>query len=472
MTRTRPSAALALFVVLVLPVLGAPAPAGAQDTGSADFSRFVALGDSLGAAFTSGGLARGAQEDSVPALVARQATGATIEQPLVSGPGIPPLLQLQSLAPLVIAPLPGLGQPLNLDLPRPYDNLSVPGFDVGEALRDRDRPGDDLASLILRLDATMLEQALALEPTFALVWLGNNDVLSAATSGRVVEGVTLTPVNQFTDDYTTLVGALANAGADLALATIPDVTAIPFVTTIPPVVVDPATGEPVPGPGGEPIPLLGPGGRPLGPNDRVLLTASELLAQGIGIPAALGGTGQGLPDDVVLSAPEVDAIQARVAAFNQVIRETASQVGAAVADVNALLNRGATSGFNFGGITFTSEFVTGGLISLDGVHATPLGYALAANEFIRAINETYGADVPPVDLSPFLFGEDASAIPSIPGAAVSSVLFTERAGRSLLDVLGVAGTAGEGDGGDGPAGAAPGRPGPEERPVIPAARIR
>lgn len=471
MIRTRPSAALAVFVLLILPVLGGPAPAGAQDTGSADFSRFVALGDSLGAAFTSGGLARGAQEDSVPALVARQATGATLEQPLVSEPGIPPVLQLQSLSPLVIAPLPGLGQPLNLDLPRPYDNLSVPGFDLGEALRDRARPGDDLASLILRTPATMLEQALALEPTFALVWLGNNDVLGAATSGRVIEGVTLTPVGQFTEDYTTLVGALAGAGADLVLATIPDVTAIPFVTTIPPVVVDPTTGEPVLGPGGDPVPLLGPGGEPLGPDARVLLTASDLLAQGIGIPAALGGTGQGLPDEVVLSGSEVATIRARVASFNQVIRETATQVGAAVADVNGILDRAATSGFNFGGITFTSELVTGGLISLDGVHATPLGYAVAANEFIRAINETYGAEIPPVGLSPFLFGEDASAIPSLPGAAVSQALFTEGAGRSLLDVLGVSGIAGGGGDGDGPTGSRPVLRAPGQGPSLPA-RIR
>lgn len=468
MTRTRPSTAFSLALLLVVAVLAAPAPAGAQDTGSADFSRFVALGDSLGAAFTSGGLVRGAQEDSVPALVARQATGAAIEQPLVSEPGIPPLLRLQSLSPLVIAPLPGLGQPLELDLPRPYDNLSVPGFDVGDALRSRERPGDDLASLILRADAKMLEQALALQPTFALVWLGNNDVLSAATSGRVVEGVTLTPLDRFEDDYTTLVGALANAGADLALATIPDVTAIPFVTTIPPVVVDPATGEPVPGPGGEPIPLLGPGGRPLGPDDRVLLTASPLLEQGIGIPAQLGGTGEGLPDEAVLSATEVDAIRARVAGFNQVIRATADQLGAAVADVNALLDRAATTGVNLGGVTFTSEFVTGGLISLDGVHATPLGYAVVADEFIRAINETYGARIPPVDLFPFLFGEDASAIPSIPGAVVSGVQFSEQAGRSLLEVLGVAGAATGGGDDEGPAGGEPGRPAPGERPVIPA----
>lgn len=429
MTRIRPLAILVLALTLL--AAGAAVPAHAQDTGSADFSRFVAVGDSLGAGFLSGGLVVGAQEDSVPALVARQATGRTIEQPLASEPGIPALLRLVNIAPLQIVQLPGNGQPLNLGLPRPYDNLSVPGFRVGDAVRTV--TGNPVIDLVLRGLGTQLQQALALQPTFALVWLGNNDVLAAATSGVVIDGVTLTPVAQFQADYATVVNALRGAGADLVLANLPDVSSIPFVTTIPPVVVNPNTGEPVPGPGGQPIPLIGPNG-PLGPNDRVLLPASEALAQGIGIPAALGGTGQPLPDSLVLSAGEVNRIQDRVNAYNGIIRDLASQTGSALADVNALLRQANTGGFNIGGITFTADYLTGGSFSLDGVHPSPLGYAVAANEFLRAINATYGADVPPVDLFPFVFGDDASAIPSIPGA-VHDFVFTGAASRQLQEVL-------------------------------------
>lgn len=461
-TRLRTIAHFALAVALLATLV--VVPAGAQDTGSADFTRFVAIGDSLGAGFVSGGLVRGAQEDSVPALVARQATGVQIEQPLVSEPGIPPLLRLVSLSPLVVAPLPGQGQPLNLGLQRPYDNLSVPGFRIGDALRTV--TGNPVIDIVLRGQGTQLQQALALQPTFALVWLGNNDVLAAATSGRVIEGVTLTPVAQFEADLTAIVGAFQAVGADVALANLPDVTSIPYVTTVPPVVVNPATNQPVLGPGGNTIPILGPNG-PLGNGDRILLPASAKLAQGIGIPAAIGGTGQPLSDADVLSVAEVNTIQARVNAFNAIIAAVANQTGSALADINGLLRQLASTGVNIGGITFTENYVTGGAFSLDGVHPAPLGYAVAANEWIRAINATYGADIPPVDLFPFLFGSDASAIPSIPGA-VTEFVFTRRAAKQLQDALRVwepAPVAGGGGGG----GETPGKPGkgPRKPPVKP-----
>lgn len=427
--RLRSVVVLALAAV----VLAAGLPAAAQNTGSAGFTRFVALGDSLGAGFVSGGLVRGAQEESVPALIARQATGTDIKQPLVSEPGLPPLLRLTSLAPLRVVRLPGEGQALSTP---PFQNLSVPGYRVGDAIRDRDRGPTDLASYILANNqvTTQLEWALLQQPTFALVWLGNNDVLAAATSGIVIDGVTLTPVAQFEADYTTIVGALKGAGADLALATLPDVTSIPYVTTVRPVLVDPASNQPVLGPGGNTIPLIGPDG-PLGPSDRVLLPATAKLAVGIGIPTFAGGTGVPLGDEDVLSGAEVNTIQNRVNAFNAIIRETANQTGSALAEINALLREVASDGYDIGGITFTEDFVTGGTFSLDGVHPTPLGYAVAANVFLEAINETYDADIPLVDLYPFVFGSEASAIPSIPGALVSEIVFTAGAQHQLLEVL-------------------------------------
>jgi len=41
--------------------------------------------------------------------------------------------------------------------------------------------------------------------------------------------------------------------------------------------------------------------------------------------------------------------------------------------------------------------VAGGAFSLDGVHLTPLGNALLANSFIKAINSKYGSTIPQVD---------------------------------------------------------------------------
>ena len=380
----------ALALALLLPLT-----AFAVDTGSADFTRYVAIGDSITAGFMSGGLSQVAQRNSYPFLIYRQATGKTtgFEQPLVSPPGIPAQLELRSLSPLVIAPKAGLGSPLNLNLPRPYDNLAVPGARVHDTVATVTDNGG-LHDLILRGQGTALQQAAFLHPTFATVWIGNNDALRAATSGRVIEGITLTPVAAFEADYRTIANTLAGAGAKLAFATIPDVTTIPFVTTISSFITLPS---------GQQVPLIGPNGL-LTANDHVLLTAQAELAVGKGIPVALGGSGQPLSDSSVLDAGEAATISARVNAYNAIIRTVAQEKNAALVDVNVAFTDAAVHGVPVGGLTFTPSFLTGGLFSYDGVHPTAFGYAYLANLFIAAINDHYNGDISPVNLLPFVFG--------------------------------------------------------------------
>jgi len=133
------AAALLLAAVVAVPVFAA--------RGSADFTRFVALGDSYGAGFESSSLNVNHQQFSWPAIIAKQvglrlctpadtATSVCFAQPLVSFPGIANELILQSIAPPspIITPAPGAGQPLMLTFGRPYNNLSVPGATVGALL--------------------------------------------------------------------------------------------------------------------------------------------------------------------------------------------------------------------------------------------------------------------------------------------------------------------------------------------------
>jgi hypothetical protein len=190
------------------------------------------------------------------------------------------------------------------------------------------------------------------------------------------------------------VAALKTTGAFIVAANLPDVTTIPFVTTIRPYVVNSA-GVPVLIAGNR-VPLLGPNGS-LPSSALVTLAASTLLAQGIGIPATLGGTGTPLPDEVVLDPSEIAIIQDHVSADNQAIREICGAANIPVLDVNALLTELATKGRKVGGVTLTSEFLRGGVFSYDGVHPNDIGYAVVANEFIRVINASGGA-LPPVDL--------------------------------------------------------------------------
>jgi lysophospholipase L1-like esterase len=405
-----------LAVLAALAVLLEPASARAQA-----ITVYVSVGDSLAAGFSNGSLLETHQRKSVPALVARQAGIVGFEQPLCSEPGIPPELALLSLHPVAtIAPKAAApGSPQNLPLGRPYNNLAVPSATVEDALL---RQTGGFHDLVLRGQGSQVAQAAALRPTFVTLWIGNNDVLGAVVRGRAVDGVTLTPIAAFRNAYQQVVAALKATGATVLAANIPDVTAVPFATTIPAFLADPATGAPVP--------LLGPTG-PLPTGSLVTLAASALLAQGVGIPAALGGTGQPLPDDVVLDPAEVTAIRDRVNAFNQAIRDICQAASVPVLDVHAVMDELTTRGREVGGVTLTSAYLTGGVFSYDGLHPTDLGYALLANEWIGLINAN-GGHLPLVDLAPFLGLAPQAAARSAASRAAAPVSMDPPAYAALL----------------------------------------
>ena len=451
----RTSVALLSLFALALPALG-----------QADFTRYVALGDSLTAGYQSGGLAGSLSRNSYPALISKQARpGSAFDQPLVSDPGIPAVLELRSLVGPTILPKAGSGTLTNPLGTRPYHNLGVPGANVRDTVATVTGGLHDLVlqsfSPLLR-GRSALQQAVQQSPTFTTIWIGNNDVLGAATSGIVIEGVTITPVARFETDLRAIASAIAATGSRMAFGNIPDVTTIPFVTTVPNVVVNPATSQPVLI-NGQPVRLIGPNGQ-LGAGDRVLLTATTELRAGKGIPVALGGTGQPLSNGVVLDAGEIATISARVAAYNNIIATVANERGAALVDVNGVLRQAAISGIPVGGVTYTPAFLTGGVFSYDGVHPTSFGYAYIANVWIQAINARFGSTIPPVDLLPFVFGGASEATPGVlvgdseaaPGVLVGdseaeptggvlvgddeayfSFLFTEEAKHSLFTSLNI-----------------------------------
>jgi lysophospholipase L1-like esterase len=409
------------------------AAASAQSVrAQASFQSFVVVGDSLASGFSSGSLVDTHQRNSVPAQIARLAGAPSFEQPLVTEPGIPTELRLVTLFPSpVIAPKAGnTGSPANLNLPRPYNNLAVPGATSVDALTTVTDAGG-FHDLILRGGGTQVQQAAALHPTFVLLWIGNNDVLGAAVRGRAVDGVTLTPTATFRVVYGQIVASLRATGATIVAANLPDVTTIPFVNTIAPVVVDPTTGQPVTV-NGQTFPLIGPQG-PIAADTLVTLAASSLLAQGIGIPTALGGQGTPLPDQVLLDSNEQAIIRDHVNADNDAIRDVCGGAGIPVVDVNRLLGEVASEGRNVGGVHLTSAYLSGGVFSYDGIHPTELGYALVANEWIDAINAS-GGSVPKVNLEPFLFGTQSRGVRAA-SKRYTSFEFTQKAWDALLAVF-------------------------------------
>ena len=419
-----------------------------------DLSIYVALGDSVTAAYASAGLAKAYQDTSFPALLAGQFGATGFQQPTVSNPGIPAVLELKQLVVVngqvvpVIAAKSGLGAPTNATYAGIYANLGIPGArandlltktgDVTRLLTGTSTAATVMYDIVLRfpvipgtqVPGTAINQAIAAHGTFYTVWAGSNDVLGAAVAGVAIDGVTLTPAASFQTQYATLIGAIRQnlPNAKIVVATIPDVTALPFVTTVKPYIFTPS---------GQKVYLLGEAG-PLTDSDYVTLGASALIQQGYGIP----GTGKLLPEGsfnpatmtltqgVILRVQEANAIRTRTGELNNIVEGVAASTGAAVVDMAQIFADIGANGYHIGGVTLTTAFLTGGLFSYDGVHPQNLAHAIVANEFIKVINSAYGASVPLVNLRPFLTGSAATTSVLAP-----QVIFTPEAHRQLLTTL-------------------------------------
>nr|WP_321410478.1 hypothetical protein [uncultured Carboxylicivirga sp.] len=65
------------------------------------------------------------------------------------------------------------------------------------------------------------------------------------------------------------------------------------------------------------------------------------------------------------------------------------------------MNKLSGEGLIIDGNRYSTTFVTGGIFSLDGIHATGRGSAIIANSFIEAINEQFDAQVPEVNINDY-----------------------------------------------------------------------
>ena len=83
-----------------------------------------------------------------------------------------------------------------------------------------------------------------------------------------------------------------------------------------------------------------------------------------------------------------------VQSYNATIKSIAAAKGLALFDAYTYLNNIKANGLVVDGVSLNSSYISGGLFSLDGVHLTPRGYAIIANEFIKAINITYNSNIP------------------------------------------------------------------------------
>lgn len=410
---------------------------GVVDFGS---SKYVAVGDSLTTGVQSNGLVIDFQQHSFPFYIAQQLGVDDFEQPLIGRPGIganpgkTPLMFINGEIvedDLQVGDIFGLA--LNPLLPRPYDNLGIPGdalFDI-----DDNASINDLRILILRGMGSQLDQAIDLDPEIISFWIGGNDVISAALHGGDLNRIT--PKEEFDAEYRDSLTKLRNnTSASIVIANIPDVVDIPFINffdrifrTIPalgintpvPVLYD-QNYQPIDFGDGLFIPIL------TNESDVVHLLLSSRRPyenNGIGIPDAnalvdLGFTmddaGQlvieiqnnglvpsGMPfnGEFTLTGSEDETIQNTVEEFNSSISNIASELNVPVVNANDLLSRINNQGVD----GFTGEFVlvdnVNTAFSLDGVHPNNAGYAIIANEFINVMNDSFGMNITPVNTDQF-----------------------------------------------------------------------
>lgn len=470
--------------------------AGFYDSGTADLSKYVAVGNSLTAGYVSGALYKVGQENSYPNIMAQQfafAGGGDFTQPLMNDNLGGLLLNGNQIAPnrfVLAVGANGNPGPVRLEgtpttdiankLSGSFNNMGVPGaksfhlsaegygniagVPVGAA-------NPYFTRFASSESASVIGDAVSQNPTFFSLWIGNNDILSYATSGgsgvdqtgnfdpRTYGSNDITDPNVFASFYSQQVEKLSANGVKGVLVNIPEITSIPYFTTVPTkaIPLDAATAgqlnaqfalyntQILPGlaaasvitpeeaamrminfSAGQNFPIMtdddltnltqilqGPpfnlpaqiAGllgqlRQVNSDDLIVLTASSVLGSTPDPSNPQGVIGVSIPlsDEYVLAASEQARVTAASNAYNATIQSIAGAKGLAFVDSKTELSNLANGGIPYDGGILTSQFVTGGAFSLDGVHPTPRGYAYISNLIIDAINETYSASVPTVHI--------------------------------------------------------------------------
>ncbi|MDN3664758.1 G-D-S-L family lipolytic protein [Algibacter miyuki] len=130
-------------------------------------------------------------------------------------------------------------------------------------------------------------------------------------------------------------------------------------------------------------------------DDLLVLSASSFIGTEAipGNPQTVNGVARPLTDQWVLTPEEQLAIKDATDAYNLTIKTISdANDNVALVDLNAILNELASTGIMFDNYNLSASLVTGGAVSLDGIHLTARGYALMANKFLEAIDATFNSN--------------------------------------------------------------------------------
>ena len=427
-------ASVSVLLFSCRPSIDVPVPG----KGTLDLSNYVALGNSNTAGYADNALYYEAQLVTYPNLLAKQfkyISGGNFKQPLVDassvgcGSSLNARLALGiaadcsgsiSLTPVYIAPSGDMNiLTTSVASQGPFNNMGVPGVKVTTSVfpgygNPANGPGN-FNPFFTRMTtdpaaASILSDAVAQNPTFFSLSIGDDDVLNFALAGGASDAITPSagPAGiGFDASVDLLLNSLTANGAKGVVANISDITSIPYFITVPynGLLLDAANAAALTaayapfginfqeGYNGFIIEdVSAPGGlRQILNGELILLSVPQ-----DSIKCRGWGSMTPIPNQYVLTAVEISAITSAISAYNTKLQTAANDKGLAFVDVNAFMSKVKT-GIIYNGINIKTQFVAGGAFSLDGVNLTPIGNALLANEFIKAINSKYGSSIPQVD---------------------------------------------------------------------------
>jgi hypothetical protein len=381
-----------------------------QDT--ALFGSYVALGNSITAGFQSSGINRSTQEASFAAILA-DSMNTPFGIPALAVPGCPPPLTRFFNDEGVPAPQrpPETSEETcalrESQTPRQLNNVAVPGARVIDALSNtgpRSAPSP-LTQFILG-GRTQVEAALDANPTFATIWLGNNNVLGPALAGTTDD---LTPFSRFARDYTQVLGDITSSPSFQGgvLVGVANVTFLPFFSPGPVYAALEQQGE-------------------FPPNFTVASSCAQ-STNGLSarVPVSYGftliGRARANPNQTVtldcgasgtpvLTLNDVESIVQTVRQYNGFIRDAAQRRGLAFFNPNEVLRALYTN--DDGDRDPTNDLIPkfpnrapdappfGQFFSLDGVHPSATTHRVMAAQLIEVINNTYDTSLSPPENVP------------------------------------------------------------------------
>lgn len=372
--------------------------------GNGIFQSYVALGNSITAGYQSGGINDSTQQKSYAKLLATQ-MGTRYAYASIKNPGCPPPINnfnaQTRVTPTGFPASTSTSCFLRGNTVAILNNVAVPGATSFDPDAPGGTPFSNLLTQLILGGQDQVQRARAANPTFASVWIGNNDVLAPAITGLLtpVPGISpgVTPQATFQANYDKMIADLTAAPSSLKgmLIGVVNVTNAPILFSARALqnplfvgALDQATGKTI---------TVDPTTCTATTNSLISFQIVPAIAAGQH-PTTIECEKTPIPqypllgDIFVLDQGEIATLVGDVAAINAYITSKASAIGFAYFDPNHVLDSLKAAGqITATGPDFTTPTAPfGKWVSLDGIHPTAASHILLANYMIEAINGKYG----------------------------------------------------------------------------------